>query len=705
LRAWIVRAVREWPLGIAVAAILSLAFLPRLLHLGPPPGPSEPRDLDDLRREVQTGDPAIAESRLEAFLARSPGGPEAAEARLLLARAILARARAGDFPGAAGFRRAWAILSKEPRTPETLALRRDAAALPAEVGLLRDAVDRFRELADETSDPDVALDLASALVKLAAAEPAIRHALLDEASARVSEFRRVAPPERRVRGVLAQARIYRESRRDEDLLRFLVAELADAKLPADRGLLQLERGRALARMGREMEAMVCFDEAEKLLADPYGRGLAMVHQAQLYVRASNPEAVEVGHRLTASGSPAAPLGTIVSALLDLRARPAAALDQMRNGFARVRRPRELDDVDFPWIYDALQAAAARETDPEILARVAAVLAEIGRLRPLSTRVGYDHASVLRRARKFEEAADRLLAMERSERSVLEAADACAEGGLHLRAAALYRTYADLQPAANTAGLYLRALSLKKAGDAEGAAAGFEEYVAAAGPSGKFSGAALLEKAELQKSEDALATYDRILKAREVTTSPAQEEWARALLGRGRALLDLSRVADARKVLSEYLERYAEGSAPRPGAVEASWLLVRVAIEERQWKAGLEQVRRLADLAARFPEASRASFAGTLSEARFAEADLKFNLDDYAGSAQAYAEATRRASEPEDRLRGMIGRARALSRLERKDEARRDYSNARAFFDQDKAFAGRGREYWEIALEGIARELR
>jgi hypothetical protein len=54
---------------------------------------------------------------------------------------------------------------------------------------------------------------------------------------------------------------------------------------------------------------------------------------------------------------------------------------------------------------------------------------------------------------------------------------------------------------------------------------------------------------------------------------------------------------------------------------------------------------------------------------------------------------------------MIGRARALSRLERKEEARRDYTTARALFDQDKAFAGRGREYWEIALDAVAREVR
>ena len=87
LRAWIVRAAREWPLGVAVAGILSLLLLPRVARSGSVSGTSEQRELADLRREVDGGDPSSAESRLVAFLARHPGGPEADEARLLLPRA------------------------------------------------------------------------------------------------------------------------------------------------------------------------------------------------------------------------------------------------------------------------------------------------------------------------------------------------------------------------------------------------------------------------------------------------------------------------------------------------------------------------------------------------------------------------------------------------------------------------------------------
>jgi len=702
LRAWIARAAREWPLWIAIAGILSLLWLPRIVRFGSVGGSAERRELAALRVELDSGDLAAAEARIAAFLARHPADEEA---QLMLAQATLARARKGSFPGVASMTRAWTLLSKAPRTPETNVLRRDAGALMAEYGMLREAVARLGELHKETPDADLALDLVPALVKLAALEPDFRHARLDEASTRLSEFLHVAPPDRRVKGLLVRALLYRETQREEELLQSLASDLAEQKNPADRGLLQMERGRTFSRQGRNMEAMACFDEAEKLLVDPLAKGVAMVQQAILFARAGNRECVEVCNRVVAAESPAAPLALVVSGVFELPARPLVALDALRNGFSQIRRPRLLDEIEFSWAYDEIQKAAAHETEPDRLARFAAVDAELARLQPLSSRLAFDHAAVLLRARRFEDAANRLLSLENSERALLEAADACAAGGLHLRAASLYRAYVDLQPGANSAGLFHRAASLKNAGDVSGAMAGFEDYLAKAGPSGKFAGRALLEKAALQPAEEALATLDRILKARDVTTSPAQDDWAKALLARGRALTRLLRNAEARKSLMEYLERYGEGAAPRPASIEASWLLVQVAIQERQWKAGLTQLRDLDDRAARVAEADRAPYSELLKEARFVEGDLHLNLEDYKSAFQAYAEAVRRHADSEGRLWGLIGRATALARLERKEEARKDYSNARALLDEEKALAGRGRDYWEIALEALAREVR
>jgi TolA-binding protein len=687
-------------LAIAIAGMLSLLFLPRAVHLGSPSGSPEQRDLADLRHGLETGDPSTADGRLAEFLARHPSGPMASEARLLFVRTILAQARSGRFPGSAALRRAWTILAEAPRSAETLALRGDVAELFVEYGMTADGVNALREFIRETADPSVALDLVSALVKLAAEEPARRHAHLDEASAILSEVLRTASAERRVDAILAQTRVYRASSRDKEALQLLVSELAETRASAERGRLQLERGRTLQRLSREMEAMVCFDEAEKLFADPWERGLAMVHEAQLFVRASNPEAVEVSNRLTALDSPAASLGLIVAGVYELKSRPPVALDQMANGFARIRRPRVLDEFDYPWVYAALRAAAACESDPELLLRFSAVFSEIGRLKPLSPTVARDHAEILLRARRFDEASERFLAAG----DILEAADACAQGGMQLRAASLYRSYVDLQPAAHTDGLFKRALSLKKAGDAEGAAAGFEEYVAKAGPSGKFSGAALLEKAELQKDEDALATYVRVLKARDVATSPVQDDWARALLGRGRTLVRLNRSADARKILEEYLERYAEGPAPKAASLEAASLLVACAVQERDFKQALERTRRLDSIAAKVPEGARAPYAGLLNGARLDEAEFRFQLEDYAAAHRLYLEAARLSSAGEERLRALIGAGRSLARMGRRDDARRELVNAKAILDRQD-FVGPRRDYWNLALSEFEGDLR
>ncbi|MBI3857819.1 MAG: tetratricopeptide repeat protein [Planctomycetes bacterium] len=677
MRTWILRAAREWPLWIAVAGILSLGLLPRAAGLGLASADVERREIDDLRRDVDGGDPRGAETRLATFLARNPASPLAAEAELLLAQATIARARIGDFPGAPAL-----IRAGSGRTP---ALRRESATLLSEYGFHADAVARLRELYDETHDVDLALDLVPALTRLASADAGLRHALLDEAAARLSDFMRIAPPERRLEGILAQSRIFREEGRDEDLLAVLAGAIAEARSPRDRGLLHLERGRTFARLGkhREMEAMSSFDEAEKLLVDPMARGLAAVHMAELFARAQNPECLDVCTRVIASDSPAAPLAQLVAGVFQLKTEPAAAIDSLITGFSRLRRPRLVDPAvfDLDWVTGAVLAAADRGIE---LDRLASVMGEIGRLQPASMRTRLDQALILLRARRFEEAANLFLAAG----EVLKAAEACAEGGLHLRAASLYRRFVELQPVANVDGLFHRALSLGKAGDVAGATAGFADYLSKAGPSGRRAGDALLETARLQEPEQALATYDRVLKAREVATSPERDDWARALLGRGRALVQLSRTAEAQKVLREYLRRYHE----RPTSIEARWLLAGVAIREGKWDLAITWIDELEKAA----ESDPAPHRDLLKEARFVRAGLRFTLGDYAAALRGFEEAAGADPAFEDRLRSQIGRARCLSRLDRKEDARKALAEARTMIDQG-GFAGPQRDYWELLL--------
>jgi hypothetical protein len=705
-------------MAVAVAGLFSLLFIPGVVRSGSGP---QFRDMDAFRREVEGGDPTAAEARLVSFLATNPPPELRIEATLLLARATLARGRAGFYPGAKALQRAGSILSKAAGTPEFDALRGEVAAQFLEYGRPREAAARYRELYGELRDPELALSLARSLVRRAELEPEARHELLDEASARVSDALRVATPDRRIRAVRVEAELYRGARRDEELLTLLARELAETRPQADRGLLQLERGRTFARLGRNMEALAAFDEAERLIPDPLLKGMAQVHQAELFVRSENPEGVEMCKRIQVSGSPATPYALIVLGVHDLKSRLPAGLDELWNGFSQIRRPRAAEEAGFEpaWAIAALRASADRETDPDRLSRHAAVFGEIVRLQPLVTRTGFDQAALLLRARRYEAAADRFQATadseraepEERERALLAAADACAEGGLQLRAASLYKDYYESRPASNSAGLFHRAASLKRAGDADGAIAGFENYVATAGPTGTYAGTALIEKAALlgaaDRWPDALSEIDRVLKARDVATAPDKDDWAQALLARGRALLRLQRPAEARKSLEEYLERYAEGAVPTPASLEAAGLLVEVAIEERQWQTGLGRLRLLETFAGRLSDADKAPYASRLQEVRFLEGDLQFSLGDHAAAYRAYGDAVRSRSSAEDRLRGLIGRARSLARLERLEEARKDYTSARAILEQgsEPSSGGHGKEYWEVALEALAREVR
>jgi tetratricopeptide (TPR) repeat protein len=246
------------------------------------------------------------------------------------------------------------------------------------------------------------------------------------------------------------------------------------------------------------------------------------------------------------------------------------------------------------------------------------------------------------------------------------------------------------------------MSLKKAGDAPGARAGFEQYLARAGPSGTFSGVALVEKADLQSPEEAIATYDRVLKARDGRDVAVARRLGDGAAGpRPRAAEALAHRRGAQG--PDGVSRALRGRTPRSRAgVDRGRVAPGLGRDrERQWNAGLARIAELESLASRVAESDRLSYARLLREARFVEGDLRFNLEDYAAASKAYGEAVRRHSGTEDRLWGLIGRGRSLARLERKEEARRDYASARSILD-DRTPA---REYWEIALEALAKEVQ
>jgi tetratricopeptide (TPR) repeat protein len=664
---------------VAVAVVVSLFLIPRFAS-------SEAREVAELRRQVEIGESGLIEDRLREFLIRHPESPHALEVHVLIGRAILKRACA-----LSDFNLAWEALSRAPGTGK---LRREIARMLSERGFDREAADRTTELIRQGGEPDLLLDLARVLARLG---------LFDEAAARVSEYLRAAPPDRRLLGLLTQARIFWNARRYEEMLPLLVEKTRSA---ADKALLQMERGKAFARLGRKAEALAALDEAEELAGDPQTRAVAQLFQAELFARAGARECVEACGRVSASSPAIAPLASLILGLYELESRTGKPVETLRTGLMEIRRPLLFDETgfDFAGLYASIRKAGEQETDGGRLAGFSDLLREIERLFPRAPGYAIDHARLLLRAGRPGEAADRFLAAvldgpEREE-ALLTAADGCAAGGLPVRAAALYRQRYELRPEKNVASLYLQGRSLKQAGRIGEALEVFEEYLSRAGPAAPQAAHALLACGEMLagigRHEEAISEFDR---AQVSAADPRREEWARALLGRGRALIEIGRVGDGRVVLEEHLERYGT-------TVETVYSLVRAAIREGEWHAGLD---RLAELS-RITGADRAVYEDLLREAMFLEGDFHCALGDYPAAIRAYGKAYREHVFSHDRLWGLIGRARALARLDRKQEARRDYEHCRTIFAEslpvyEASLAGRGKEYWTIELDALAKEVR
>ncbi len=408
-----------------------------------------------------------------------------------------------------------------------------------------------------------------------------------------------------------------------------------------------------------------------------------------------------------------------------------AFPPLREGLARIRSPRQLDPpaFDFPAFHAALRAAWERETDPDRLARFAEIAGEIRRIFPGEPGHALEPGRLWRRAgrawdsaRQFAAAAEALAAdPPAAARARREAAEAYALGGYFRQAAAQYRRLAE-DDADDTESLFRCAESLLRAGlRAPGTLAAFDDYVRRVKPGDPLLPRALLRRgallADLGRREEALREFDRVLNDTGLGIDPRAEEWAEALLRRGRTLMETAILGpessrrpvlrDARLAFEEYLDRYAASGPIEGPALEAGRSLVRLRMEEGEWKGALE---RLEDVLSRLKTGESADPGDAILELRFLRGDLLSLLGRHEEAARAYGAAARRHSTEPERLWGYLGRARSLLRLGRKDEARLDCERARAVYESepgtfDRSLAGRGRDYWRGELDALAREVR
>ncbi len=436
-------------------------------------------------------------------------------------------------------------------------------------------------------------------------------------------------------------------------------------------------------------------------------------------------------RAAAGGRPQDPVELLRQGLRLLESGDGDPLPPIRMGLAGVRGSDDLIRAGFDpaplhaWIRRRME----RETDPAVMAALAELGRQMCRVFPGDPSCQADLARLLRRAGLYWEAGGRFVSAAEgfrgdaaaARRALRDAADSYAAGGFFAQAADVFERLSR-QDSADAEALYRRAESLMLAGlwDPDALAA-FGEYAARVKPGDPLLPRALLARgvmlSELGRHAEALREFERIVRERGLGIDPRSEEWAEALLRRGRALNEIARdlpeperppvLREARQAFQEYLDRYAAAGTVGAGALEAGASVVRIRSDEGEWNAALE---RLDDLLARLPAGDPPDMREAAMELRFLRGELLSLLGRHEEAAAAFDAACRRHSTEPERLRGLLGRARAMLRLGRTEEARVDLERARAVYESergrlDRLMAGRGVELWGGELDALAMEAR
>lgn len=585
--------------------------------------------------------------------------PSASEKDLAEAAALLDEARA----------RGTADSARLDAIERTLALRL------FRLGRVEEAAPRLARLAERPDHRDLIPLFVHAFARWARRCPDRAEALLDEIAARLSRS-----PEGRLPALRVQAQAYRLAGRPEQALAILGRALEHPGTSGDeRGRLHLERARAWIVLDRPADAFEALDRADEFLTSREGRAHARLLRAALMAalnRSRDAARALVGEAAAETG----PLAKLV--LGRLEGDPALA----RDALASMEDAAALEESGLPFaaLYRSLKDAAA---DPALAGDLAR---QARRLFPEVAEYALDQARALRRAGRTAEAADAYQAAG----ALAEAAETCLEGGLYDRAAELYRLLYEKEPSRNPEALLARAESLRRAGRTQEALAALAALLAASPPRHPLARRALLWRGRLLAAQgqvaEALSEFDRLRTDPAVGAEPRDSEWAEALLESARLTLD-------RRRLAEYLERYSSEAAFASGAVEAAWLLARAALREGDAAAALEALERIEALASGAPDSVR------LKPARLLRGEVLAALGRWEEAERAFDAAYRASVSEPERFQALAGRARALARLDRRDEARHALEVARAIFGRPpESLEGR---FWAETMDALAEELR
>ncbi len=354
-----------------------------------------------------------------------------------------------------------------------------------------------------------------------------------------------------------------------------------------------------------------------------------------------------------------------------------------------------------------------------------------RIRRVANRLFYSAGSTLVYVAEHPGAS-----MELSEDAQWAAANAFYGGQQFAKAAEWYREHYYLRPTANRDSLFREGESLMRGKlyeaqslDEPSALRAFGEYLMEAGPTSPRAPQVVVSRGrillELGRPQEAIEVLHPLLREPQFSLDPREPEWGEALLLQG---LAYSRIAggasasnmapetarmQAARLLKEYLERFSKGLDSQQklssGILEASFSLSRLATQEKRWaEAGqhlIDMIRYSADI----PSSERSDQDASLRRAHFLLGDLYLNQGKDREAIEAFERAARKYATSEDRIWGLVGRARALIRSGDEGEARKavqfaksTYANNPEMFND--SMNGQGKTYWPAALTALEAEL-
>lgn len=689
------------------AALLALASLPLLWRYRPGGSADVEAREHELRHAEAVAaagaNPQLALRHLNAFLDRHAGTVDEPYARLLRARVRLDLLDREVAVSPVELKAAWDDLQPPPGMPAELGqgLRLRASNLARDTGATALAHEWYGRLGSEA-------DLDKAVARA-------REGKRDEALALADHS---VPPEagdREARLALARGRI--------------LLEMGDAKAAldqlADHRLTRILRARALLALNRVWDAVEVAREAQSAAGDEEVRDEARYLEAEALRRAGSEEMEAPASQVIRGTRAWAPFGHLVLGRYYLAVRHPQALLHLAAWSEAMRSPRDpaRARIDSPALAAEWRPLIRSASDPAEIDGWLRVLRDGRWLSPDAER-SIDVSELLQRrgdpAGAGAEAlkAARLPGIPSARRAELlrRGGDLLLQGGRFLDAAAAFRSLDADRTAEGRIGLFLEAAALTQAGQIRGPGASLEkleEYLKEVPSSDPLVPRALLNRAGLLERvgdrAGALAELDRFFAWPGLPAGPRSVEWREAMRRQAGLLRELARletkdrdarIERAKAVLAEWIDRYdRDGSGADPAERAAALLdLAQMLLEERSSAAADE-------LEAALERALRAVHAGTTPSATLdgiGEGLLGVGRDDSA--LKAFDALARRAEDPAWRIAGFAGRATALHRLGRREEAEVDRDRARRLLEEsasDLRSAGPARAE---ALDGLVRTM-